>query len=57
MVTPVTYFAASEAMEGRSGVYFFRMREIDPAEDALNPEIAQRLWKESERLIAATNNW
>ncbi len=54
---PALYFAASEAMEGRSGVYFFRMKEIDPAEEALDHEIAQRLWKESERLIVATQRW
>ncbi len=54
---PAVYFAASNAMEGRSGVYFFRMREIDPDEDAMNLEIAQHLWKESERLIAAVQPW
>lgn len=54
---PALYFAASKTMEGRSGIYFFRMREIDPAEEAMNPEIAQHLWKESERLIAAVQQW
>jgi NAD(P)-dependent dehydrogenase (short-subunit alcohol dehydrogenase family) len=54
---PALYFAASGEVEGRTGLYFKRMMEIEPADEARDLEIAQRLWKESERLIAATQNW
>ena len=49
---PALYLAAAAAMENRSGVYFHCMRECLPSEAARDAEAAQRLWQESERLIA-----
>ncbi len=50
---PALYFAASRKMEGRTGVYFKRMMEIPPVDEALDAKVARRLWRESEVLLAA----
>ena len=44
------YLAASPEVEGRSGGYWVRRRQIDPSAAACDSEAAARLWAESDRL-------
>lgn len=48
---PVVYLAVSEDMEGVTGKYFDVMTEKEPAPQALDEEVAHRLWEVSQRLV------
>lgn len=58
MLTPekgaetVTYLATSPEVEGVSGKYFEKCREVRPSPAARDPEAARRLWELSERLVS-----
>jgi len=47
------YLATSAEVEGISGRYFVDGREAKPSRDARDPSLAESLWSESERLLAA----
>ena len=47
------YVATSPDIEGVSGAYFVRLREGNPNPLADDPELAARLWSESEQLVNA----
>ena len=47
---PVVHAATSPDIEGRSGLYFRKGGEGEPAPRALDPEAARRLWRISEQL-------
>lgn len=48
------YLATAPELEGVSGRYFVKKREREPARHARDPVAAQRLWKESERMVGLT---
>lgn len=48
---PVVYLAVSEDMEGVTGRYYDVMTEKEPAPQALDEEVARRLWEVSSRLM------
>lgn len=48
---PSTYLAVAEELEGVSGKYFDGLKEVAPAPEAEDEEVAQRLWAESARLV------
>lgn len=48
---PVVYLAVSEDMEGVTGKYFDVMMEKEPAPQALDEEVAHRLWEVSQKLV------
>jgi retinol dehydrogenase 12 len=58
MLTPekgaetVVYLATSPEVEGVSGKYFEKCREVRPSPAARDPEAARRLWELSERLVS-----
>jgi NAD(P)-dependent dehydrogenase (short-subunit alcohol dehydrogenase family) len=47
------YLATSEAVEGVSGRYFIDCRESKPSRGARDHDLAEALWRESERLLSA----
>ena len=47
------YLATSAEVEGVSGRYFVDCREAKPSRDARDRSLAESLWSESERLLAA----
>jgi len=47
------YLATSDAVEGVSGRYFIDCREVKPSPQARDHTLAEGLWRESERLLAA----
>lgn len=49
------YVATSPAVRGTTGKYFDRSRERRSSPASYDVEAAQRLWQESERLVAKTN--
>uniref|UniRef100_H3D5K2 Retinol dehydrogenase 13 n=1 Tax=Tetraodon nigroviridis TaxID=99883 RepID=H3D5K2_TETNG len=48
---PVVYLAVSDDMEGVTGKYYDVMTEKEPAPQALDEEVAHRLWEVSLRLV------
>ncbi|XP_029383205.1 retinol dehydrogenase 13 isoform X2 [Echeneis naucrates] len=48
---PSIYLAVSEEMEGVTGCYYDVMTEKEPAPQALDEEVAQKLWEVSSRLV------
>lgn len=46
------HVATAPELEGVTGRYFDREKEVRPSEAASNPEAARRLWELSERLVA-----
>ncbi|XP_010615242.1 retinol dehydrogenase 13 [Fukomys damarensis] len=48
---PSTYLAVAEELQGVSGKYFDGLKEVAPAPEAEDEEVAQRLWAESARLV------
>jgi NAD(P)-dependent dehydrogenase (short-subunit alcohol dehydrogenase family) len=46
------YLATSDEVEGVSGRYFVDCREANPSRDARDRDLAEGLWRESERLLA-----
>lgn len=48
---PVVYLAVSNDMEGVTGKYYDVMTEKEPAPQALDEEVARRLWEVSKRLV------
>lgn len=48
---PVVYLAVSNDMEGVTGNYYDVMTEKEPAPQALDEEVACRLWEVSKRLV------
>jgi hypothetical protein len=48
------WLATAPELEGVSGRYFSSRRELEPAAHARDPETAQRLFEESERLTRAS---
>ena len=59
MVTPekgaetLVYLATSPEVEGVTGKYFAKSKEVRPSPAARDPEAARKLWEASERLVAA----
>ena len=49
----IVNLAASPGLEGRSGLYFNRLKEAEPDEQARNEEARQKLWSLSETLTGA----
>lgn len=47
------HLASSPEVEGVTGKYFKKCREARPSREASDPEVARRLWEESEKLVAA----
>ncbi|XP_075059807.1 retinol dehydrogenase 13 [Mixophyes fleayi] len=45
------YLAVGEDLQGKSGKYFNALKEKEPAKQALNGETAEKLWKESAKLV------
>ncbi|KAM9316160.1 retinol dehydrogenase 13 [Gastrophryne carolinensis] len=45
------YLAIAEELQGTSGKYFNALKEKEPASQALNEEVARKLWEESARLV------
>src|SRR5260221_5217675 len=60
MMTPaegaktILYLATSRDVEGTTGLYFERNRAKEPSQLARDDAVANRLWKESERLVKIT---
>ena len=52
--TPVCVISAPE-LEGVSGAYFRNMERKDVSKKALDDELAEALWRESERLVGLTS--
>ncbi|HXX30678.1 MAG TPA: SDR family oxidoreductase [Myxococcaceae bacterium] len=50
----LVYLATSPEVEGVSGKYFYRCREMRPSPAARDPESARRLWELSEQLVSAS---
>jgi len=50
----LVYLATSPEVEGVSGKYFYRCREMRPSPAARDPEAARRLWELSEQLVSAS---
>jgi NAD(P)-dependent dehydrogenase (short-subunit alcohol dehydrogenase family) len=50
----ITHLATSPEVEGKTGLYFSDNLPTEPAKLALDAALAERLWAESERLVAAT---
>lgn len=48
---PIVYLAVVEDLEGVTGKYFDVMTEKEPAPQALDEEVAHRLWEVSQRLV------
>jgi len=48
----LVYLATSAEVEGVSGKYFSKCREVRPSPAARDPEAARKLWEASERLVA-----
>lgn len=48
---PSVFLAVSEETEGVTGRYFDVMTEKEPASQALDEEVAQRLWEVSSKLV------
>lgn len=48
---PVVYLAVSDDTEGVTGKYYDVMTEKEPAPQALDEEVAHRLWEVSQRLV------
>lgn len=48
---PLVMLASDSAMDGVTGRYFERMREVQPAPAALDPALRARLWQQSEQLL------
>ncbi len=48
---PVAWLAASPDVEGDSGLYFDREQPKEPSEPARDDALAERLWRESARLV------
>lgn len=48
---PIVYLAVSEEMEGVTGCYYDVMTEKEPAPQALDEEVARKLWEVSSRLV------
>ncbi|XP_072536148.1 retinol dehydrogenase 13 [Salminus brasiliensis] len=48
------YCAVTEGLENKSGGYFSDCAEREPAPEGKDDEVAQRLWKESARLVGLT---
>lgn len=49
---PVVSLAVSEDLEGVTGRYYDGMTEKEPAPQALDDEVAHKLWEVSSRLVA-----
>ncbi|HET7269020.1 MAG TPA: SDR family oxidoreductase [Oleiagrimonas sp.] len=49
---PIVRLAIDADMEGQSGLYFNREHVAEPSEAARDDALAERLWLESERLVA-----
>lgn len=47
-----TYLAASPKVDGVTGLYFSDCNPKKPRRDAEDPELARRLWEETERIVA-----
>ncbi len=50
----IVFLASSPGVAGVNGQYFQRCHPVTPSRAARDPELARRLWAESERLIART---
>lgn len=48
---PTIYLAVSEEMEGVTGQYYDVMTEKEPAPQALDEDVARRLWEVSCKLV------
>lgn len=48
---PVVYLAVSEEMEGVTGKYYDVMTEKEPAPQAVDEEVARRLWEVSRNMV------
>ena len=48
----LVWMAESEEAGCRAGRYFYDMREETPAPQALDDAAAERLWEESEKILA-----
>lgn len=48
---PSVYLAVSEELEGVTGCYYDVMTEKEPAPQALDEEVARKLWEASSRLV------
>ena len=48
---PSVYLAVAEELEGLTGRYYDVMTEKEPAPQALDEEVARRLWEVSARLV------
>ena len=48
------YLASSPEVQAVSGKYFEKCKEIAPRRTALNPEVAQRLWETSAKLVGVS---
>ncbi|XP_053089788.1 LOW QUALITY PROTEIN: retinol dehydrogenase 13, partial [Pangasianodon hypophthalmus] len=48
------YCAVTEGLEDKSGCYFSDCSKKEPAPEAKDDEVAQRLWNESARLVGLT---
>lgn len=48
---PLVYLAASPEVEGKSGLYFDRKYAKEPSRLACDDAVAERLWRESARLV------
>lgn len=46
----VVFLAASPSVNGISGKYFYRKREVEPSTAALDPQAAERLWSLSKAM-------
>lgn len=49
---PVTYLAASRAIEGETGIYLHVSQRKERSEQASDPATGRRLWDASERILA-----
>uniref|UniRef100_A0A8D3D7P2 Retinol dehydrogenase 13 n=1 Tax=Scophthalmus maximus TaxID=52904 RepID=A0A8D3D7P2_SCOMX len=50
---PSVYLAVSEELEGVTGCYYDVMTEKEPAPQALDEEVARKLWEASSRLVCS----
>ena len=46
------YLASSPQVDGQSGGYYAKCKEVTPTRAARDDEAARRLWDESEKLVA-----
>ena len=50
----IVHLAASPEVENVSGGYFSECRKVKPAQNSEDPELAERLWQESARMVGLT---